>query len=324
MAALDNTPVGDPIDDRIATLGRVLFHDRRLSVNDAVACASCHRQATGFDDPARFRVGFSGTAFTTAHAMRLANLRYWAPGSMFWDRRAASAALQASQPIQHPVEMGFDASNGGIAALLSKMAGIVYDPELFEFAFGDAAITEARIQRALAHFERAIVSSDSRWDRGYAALATPQAPNPPLGSTVPGLSASENAGLLLFIRGPQAGGLGCAGCHVPPSFALAANSRSNGLDAGESRVFKSPSLKNVGTSTAFMHDGRFSTLAQVVDHYDAGIQNGPVLDNRLRPGGTPLRLGLTPTQKQDLVAFLSTLADPTLAADPRFGSPFKP
>jgi cytochrome c peroxidase len=324
VAALDNSPNNNPINDRVATLGRVLFYDKRLSVNDTTACASCHQQANGFDDPNRFSTGFSGTAFTSAHAMRLGNIRYYRPGTMFWDKRAASLELQVSQPIIHPVEMGFDATHGGINALLTKLAASTYYPDLFTFAFGNATITEARIQQALAQFTRSMISVASRWDTAYAQVFNAAAPNRNLNVALPGFSASEELGHQLFMTGPGQGGAGCAACHQPPTFGLAANSLSNGLDANESRIFKSPSLKNVGLSRAFMHDGRFSTLEQVIEHYNSGIQNGPALDNRLKtPGGAPLRLNLTPNEKAALVAFLLTLNDNSLTTDAKFSNPFK-
>lgn len=161
VTALDNTPAGNAIDNRIATLGRVLFYDRRLSTNDTTACASCHQQQFAFTDNRRFSTGISGAQFTSAHAMRLGNVRYWQPGSMFWDRRAATLELQASQPIINPVEMGWDAGAGGISALLAKMAATTYYPDLFTWAFGTSAITEARIQPALAQFQRAMISSNT-------------------------------------------------------------------------------------------------------------------------------------------------------------------
>jgi cytochrome c peroxidase len=139
-----------------------------------------------------------------------------------------------------------------------------------------------------------------------------------------GFTAAEERGRVLFMLPPPQGGLGCAGCHQPPSFALAPGSLSNGLDAGEVVVFKSPSLKSVGRAGAFMHDGRFSSLAQVVEHYNSGVQPGPALDNRLIAGnGQPRRLNLSDADKAALVAFLLTLDDPTLATDPRFADPFK-
>ena len=121
VLATDNTPGTDPVDDKIATLGRVLFYDTKLSVNNAISCAGCHLQAQGFGDVNRFSLGFSGAAFTDAHAMRLGNLRFFKSGRMFWNQRAASVEEQASQPIQHPVEMGFDSTAGGLSALFTKM-----------------------------------------------------------------------------------------------------------------------------------------------------------------------------------------------------------
>lgn len=321
---LDNVPANNAVDNRIATLGRVLFYDKQLSVNRAIACASCHQQATGFDDPSRFSLGFSGASFTSAHAMRLGNLRYWRPGTTFWDRRAASVELQASQPIINPVEMGFDAGAGGIAALIARLQALTYYQELFSFAFGDSTVTEARIQRALANFERAMISASSRWDTAYAAVFSATAPNRGLAIPLPGFTVQEERGHQLFVNGPAAGGAGCAACHVPPTFALAANSQSNGLDAGETRIFKTPSLKSIALSRFYMHDGRFSTLAEVIDFYDAGVQAGPALDNRLIGGnGLPRRLNLSPADKAALEAFLRTLTDTTLAADPKFANPFR-
>lgn len=324
VSALDNTPIDNANSNRIALLGRVLFYDRQLSVNASISCASCHKQAFGFDDDKRFSTGLSGAAFTSAHAMRLGNIRYWRPGTMFWDRRAASVEAQAIQPIINPIEMGWDAGAGGITALVTRLQALPYYQELFAFAFGSAVISEARIGQALAQFQRAMISSNSRWDGAYAQVFSPAAANRALNVTLPGFTDAENRGRQLFMTGQGNGGAGCAACHVPPTFALAANSQSNGLDAGETRLFKSPSLKNVGVSRAFMHDGRFGTLAEVVEFYNSGIQAGPALDNRLRvPGGGSQRLGLSVADKAALVAFMQTLNDPVLAANAKFASPFK-
>ncbi len=321
VLADDNTPASNRATNAAATLGRVLFYDRQLSVNNTVSCASCHQQAHGFGDPRRFSLGFARGA-TTAHAMRLGNVRWYAPGSMFWDKRAASLEAQATQPIQHPVEMGFDAAAGGLPALFARLQALPYYPSLFTAAFGDASVTEDRVQRALAQFQRAMVATNSRWDAGYAANYNPALPDDGLGAPIAGFTPQEERGRQLFIQGRGQGGLACAACHVPPTFALAANSRSNGLDAGETTVFKSPSLKSVSRSGAFMHDGRFSSLEQVVEHYNSGVQDGPALDNRLQAGNAPRRLNLTEADKTALVAFLRTLDDTALPADPKFASPF--
>lgn len=321
-ARRDNEPGNNRLTDRVATLGRVLFYDEQLSINDTVSCSSCHQQALGFDDDARFSTGFSGTEFTSAHAMRLGNVRYFQGGEMFWNKRADTLEDQATQPIRNAVEMGWDEDAGGINALISKMQGIEYYPLLFDFAFGSETISEERMQDALAQFQRAMVSTDSRWDRGFAQVFDPNAPNNNLNANLPGVSASENRGRQLFMSGRNNGGAGCSACHEPPTFALAGNSRSNGLDAGETVEFKSPSLKNVSLSRFFMHDGRFSSLAEVVDHYDSGIQNGPALDNRLRQGNNPQRLNLSDTDKQALVDFMETLTDTALTTDAKFSDPF--
>jgi cytochrome c peroxidase len=290
----------------------VLFYDKKLSINDTVSCASCHQQPLGFSDSARFSAGVGG--LTTAHSPRLGNVRFYAPGSMFWDKRARSLEAQASQPITNAVEMGF---SSGFGALTSKMSGIPYYPDLFVFAFGSADITEARIQQALAQFERAMVSSDSRWDSAYAQVFTPGGDRS-LNVDLPGFSPQENRGRALFMGGTGAG-VTCAACHVPPTFALAADAGGIGLDAGEATVFKAPSLKNAGRGP-YMHDGRFATLEQVMDHYDRGIQAGPALDNRLRNRNG---FNLSNADRSALAAFLRTLDDPKLTSDPRFSNPVR-
>ncbi len=323
VAALDNSPAVNASDDRVATLGRVLFYDLRLSTNDRASCASCHQQPLGFTDSMRFSNGISGAATTDFHAMRLGNLRYWKPGSTFWDRRAASVEAQASHPLHSLVEMGWGGPAGGMDALIRKMGRTAYYPELFAWAFGSSTITEARMQRALAQFVRAMVSSSSRWDQGYARVFSPTAPNRALNVDLPNFTAQENRGRQLFMTGAEQGGAGCSSCHLPPTFALSADSRSNGLDAGEKRLFKAPSLRSVGLTGPYMHDGRFATLAEVVDFYNGGIQESPALDNRLRQGGGPRRLNLDAADRAALVAFLMTLTDRALTTDPRFSDPFR-
>jgi cytochrome c peroxidase len=323
VTALDNSPASNPIDDRVATLGRVLFYDLRLSTNDRASCASCHQQAFGFTDSMRFSNGISGAATTDFHAMRLGNLRYWQPGSTFWDRRAASVEAQASLPLHSLVEMGWGGPAGGIDDLIRKMTATTYYPDLFAWAFDSSTITEARIQQALAQFVRAMVSSSSRWDTGYAQVFSPDAPNRALDVDLPNFTPEENRGRQLFMTGVRQGGGGCSACHLPPTFALAADSRSNGLDAGETRTFKAPSLRSVGLTGPYMHDGRFATLAEVVEFYDHGIQESPALDPRLRQGSGPQRLNLSAEDQAALVAFLMTLSDHALTADARFSNPFR-
>ena len=314
-----NTPADNPTTDEGATLGRVLFYDPELSLDGTISCASCHTQETGFTDPDRFSEGFDGGT-TAAHSMRLGNAVFYEGREMFWDRRAATLEDQVLQPIQDGVEMGFDPSVGGLDSLMTRLANTDYYPILFEWAFGTPGVTPERMQSALAQFVRSMASVDSRFDRALAAVEYAGGPVPP---SLPGLSAQENDGLRLFLEPPGRGGAGCAGCHTPPTLALDPGSGSNGLDAGETVVFKSPSLKNVALVGGYMHDGRFSTLDEVVRHYSEGVQDGPALDRRLRtPGGQPLRLALGETEQAALVAFLRTLTDETVLVDERFSDPF--
>lgn len=314
----------NPVSDAGATMGRALFFDARLSINRTVSCASCHAQALGFTDSARFSVGFDGVRRTALHSMRLANLRLQPEPGFFWDRRAASLEAQVIQPILDDREMGFTEAVGGVDSLMRRLRTVPLYPELATLAFGDADVTVDRMRRALAQYVRSLVSTGSRWDAGYAQVFAPQAPDRGVNVPVPGLTAEENRGRQLFMQPPPAGGAGCAGCHAPPTFLLAPGVRGNGLDAGETRVFKSPSLQNVAVRGPYMHDGRHATLEEVIRCYAREVRDGPALDQRLRAaGGGPLRLTLSPADERALVAFLRTLTDATMLADPKFATPFR-
>lgn len=221
----DNTPPGNRITDLGATLGRVLFYDRRLSRNDSVSCSSCHRQEHAFSDTARASAGVAGT--TGRHSMRLINARFANERRFFWDERAAGAEDQATQPVRDHVEMGFSGADGdpGFPDLIDKLSAIEEYQVLFTGVFGDPGITEERVQRALAQFVRSIQSFDSKYDVGRA-----QAPND--GAPFANFSAQENAGKRLFLSPPgPGGGAGCAGCHQPPEFDIDPNSGNNGITA---------------------------------------------------------------------------------------------
>ncbi|MFN8885724.1 cytochrome-c peroxidase [Gemmatimonas sp.] len=307
--AADNTPASNVTTDAGATLGRVLFYDRRLSVNSRVSCASCHRQEFAFSDTARLSRGFDG-GLTTRHSMGLSNARFYTSGRFFWDERAATLEAQVLQPIADPTEMG-----ERLDELPAKLARAAYYPALFEAAFGTREITTDRVARALAQFVRALVSTNARFDRAVGANGGPN------GADL--LTAQELLGQQLYI-----GRAGCARCHGTTAH-ISDAVHNTGLDAtitdagaGNGR-FKAPSLRNVEVRPPYMHDGRFQTLEQVVDFYDRGVRANPALDPRLRtPGGQPQRLNLTVTERDALVAFLKTLTDRTFLTDPRFSDPF--
>ena len=322
----DNTPGSNPTTNAGATLGRVLFYDKELSFNRSVACGSCHHQGSGFSDPRTLSTGFDG-GNTRRHSMGLTNARFYQRGRAFWDERAESMEAQALIPIQDSVEMGMT-----LAEVESRLAQKDYYPALFDAAFGDAGITSDRIAKALAQFVRSLVSVTSRYDQGRAMVNNFNQP-------FPNFTAQENQGKTLFLTPPQAGGAGCGGCHATEAFVNEQNGpMNNGLDADTSidqgafetfgtahflGTFKVPSLRNIGVRAPYMHDGRFSTLAQVVEHYNSGVQAHPNLDPRLRlPNGNPIRLNLSAAQKLALVAFMNTLTDSAFLADPRYSDPF--
>ena len=304
----DNTPVSNVVTNAGATLGRVLFYDKRLSVNDTVSCASCHVQANGFGDTRRFSVGFQG-ALTTRHAMGLANSRYYQNGKFFWDERAATAEVQVLQPIQNSTEMG-----STLPQVVTKLSAQSFYAPLFTAAFGDASISSDRISRALAQFVRSMVSYRSKYDSAFVnGVAN-------LGAT---LTSQEEQGRQLF-----EGAARCDTCHGTVAH-VADSAKNNGLDAIVTDVgagggrFKAPSLRNIAVRAPYMHDGRFATLEQVVDHYDSGVQDSPNLAPGLRAGdGSPRRLNLSVAQKQALIAFMGTLTDTALTSDPKFADPF--
>lgn len=304
----DNTPADNAITNAGATLGRVLFYDRRVSANDAVSCATCHVQSAGFADTARLSRGFAGGR-TGRHSMSLTNARFYQRGRFFWDERSATLEAQVLQPIQDGIEMGMSLDN-----LVTKLRVTSYYPKLFTDAFGSSEITSDRIARALAQFVRSMVSANSRFDMAFV-------------NGVPNFNAltpQERLGHAIF-NGPNAG---CSRCHGTNA-QISTNVFNNGLDAvitdagaGNGR-FKTPSLRNIEVTGPYMHDGRFATLEQVVDHYDSGVQNNPGLDPGLRtPTGQVRRLNLSPNDKAALVAFLKTLTDQAFLTDVRFADPF--
>ncbi len=309
VIATDNTPLDNRTTDAGAALGRVLFYDRRLSVNDRVSCASCHQQRAGFSDTARFSTGFAGE-LTEYHSPGLSNARFYRRGRFFWDERAATLEAQVLQPVQSTVEMGMTLTN-----LVTKLSATSYYPALFQRAFGTTEITTDRAARALAQFVRAVVSSNAKYDQAFAGRATPD--------FAAVFTPQEQLGQQLFN-----GQAGCVRCHQTDAQVLD-EPHNNGLDAVPSDTgagrgrFKSPSLRDVALRGHFMHDGRFSTLAQVVEFYNAGVQASADLDPRMRgPNGAPQRLNLTTAQKAALVAYLETLTDQSLQTAPRFSSPF--
>ncbi|MGL5017142.1 MAG: cytochrome-c peroxidase, partial [Luteolibacter sp.] len=322
----DNTTAGNAVTDKGATLGRVLFYDKRLSRNDSISCSSCHVQSRAFGDTDTASTGVNGT--TGRHSMRLINARFSNEARFFWDERAATLENQTSQPIQDHVEMGFSGTAGdpSFGDLVTKLSAIDDYRVLFAMTFGDATINETRVQQSLAQFVRSIQSFDSRYDVGRARTGNNNA-------VFPNFTVSENNGKQLFNAGPGAGGAGCATCHTPPEFSIDPLSRNNGVTASigggtDLTNTRSPSLRDLvgpgGQSNgAFMHHGGFAAIIDVINHYDAIPADNPNLDNRLRrPGGNVQDLNLSATQKTDLAAFLRTLTGSAVYTAEKWSDPF--
>jgi len=339
VIAADNTPGNNPLTNSGVTLGRVLFYDTRLSVNNTVSCASCHVQAFGFSEPSRFSRGFDG-AFTDRNAPQLSNVRFYQNGHMFWDERADTLEVQALGPIQSSIEMG-----NTLANLVSTVATQAFYPPLFEAAFGDDAVTSERIARALAQFQRAIVSYQSRLDDALIG-DDPDVNQPDFAGR---LSAAELRGMAMFEpvddqilaaagQGPVQS-MGCDQCHQTAVQILSTapgggrGPQNIGLDPAVIGVgatgiddFKVPSLRNVGVTAPFMHDGRFDSLEDVVRFYAEDVNDNGATSRFLRQGnqanGAIRRFNLDDGEVADLVAFLNALTDEAILSDARFSDPF--
>ncbi len=310
----DTQPVGNRTTDAGAALGRVLFHDRRLSITNTVACVSCHQREHGFASPERFNTGAIGVPLTR-NAMALANARYNTHGSWFADLRASSLQEVARQALTRPDEMG-----NTLPAVEEKLRATPFYTPLFEAAFGSPEINADRILRALEQYVQALISYRTKYDQACDGVGGV------LKDCALGLTAQEARGLEIFtISGDH---FACAHCHSLPagSNIWLAN---NGLDAeftdpgvGNGR-FRPASLHNIALTAPYMHDGRFATLREVIDHYDQGVKDGPDLDNLLRDdSGHAVRLNLSEQDKDALEAFLRTLTDDAMLADPKFADPF--
>ncbi|MEL6943927.1 MAG: cytochrome c peroxidase, partial [Bacteroidota bacterium] len=302
-----NTWIGrDSVTNRQAALGRLLFYDPILSKNNFISCATCHEQSKAFSDNLKFSTGLFGEQ-TTRNSMALVNAGF--QHRFFWDFSGDGLEKEVMKPIQNHIEMGIE----NLEYLTKKLQQSTSYPVLFEEVFGQSEITEENLSIAIATFVKSIYSYDSKYDQGMT-------------SDFANFTRSEEAGMSLFF-----GKAGCEGCHNAPHFT--SNWTANiGLDmeyddegAGNGK-FKIPSLRNIEFTAPYMHDGRFATLEEVVDHYNHGIKNHKYLDWYLQDRSfnprQPKRLNLSDPEKQDLIAFLKTLTDESMLKAERFSNPF--
>lgn len=315
------------VDDSIATLGRVLFYDKKLSINNTISCASCHKQEFGFADPLASSIGFKG-ARTPRNSMAIVNPIL--NNHFFWDSRVFSAEQLALEPVQNHIEMGMES----LDMLTRKLSQTSYYPPLFEKAFGSPDITELGMKSAIAQFLKSIVSTNTKFDRGHSNDFADFSPLELKGKEIffspkgkcsschaggnldaPDANREEYGGISFFESEPiDVGPRGTANIGLDIAYA------DNGLRDGQ---FKIPSLRNIALTAPYMHDGRFSTLEEVVRHYSSNIQLHQNLDDKfLSQSGHLQRLDLSEIEIQSLVAFLHTLTDEELITDPKYSDPF--
>ncbi len=306
-------PENNPLTEEGIALGRRLFYDPILSENATVSCASCHRPRDGFSDRRPLSQGTEGQ-LGLRHSMPLMNMAWNFRESFFWDGRAATLEDQIFEPITDPLEM----NNTWPAAVASLQADNNY-PELFEQAFGSSTIDSVMVSKAIAQFIRTLISGNSRFDRHLLGQIE--------------LTEAESNGLAIFMDEERGD---CFHCHGNPNSPLWTDNifHNNGLDAvfadrgrgavtGDPREFgwfKSPSLRNLAYTAPYMHDGRFATLDEVIDHYSEGLVDSETIDPLMKSvdeGGVQL----SPQDKADLKAFLLSLSEPEFITNPAFQNP---
>lgn len=307
-------PPDNPLTIDGVRLGRALFYDKRLSSNGAISCASCHEQARAFSDGRKLSIGVDGVP-TKRNAMSLVNL-LWVR-NFFWDGRASSLEEQASVPMNDPHEM-----NQSADASATKIGGDKNYQSMFAAAFGDRAITGERIVKALAQFERSLISANAPYDRYLTGRYTP--------------SPDEQRGMELFMgHAASVARVNCAHCHGSPRL-MVELFHNNGLDAmpsdagredftkdaGDRGRFRVPTLRNIAVTAPYMHDGRFNTLHDVLDHYSDHILESETLSSFIpdsTDGSGRRGLLLSEVQKNDIIAFLRMLTDSTFLTNRELG-----
>ena len=307
---LGNMPI--PSDNQLTVegvnLGRNLFYDKKLSNDFTMSCASCHKQENTFSDPRQFSQGTNG-AFGNRNAMSIVNLGW--SSSFFWDGRRTTLEGQAHDPVTNPIEMRNDWNT-----VVQRLQADENYPLMFFYAFGTYNIDSNLVTKAIAQFERTMISFNSPFDVFFYG-----------GDTIM-LNETQKRGYDLFFGDAE-----CVHCHSGPL--LTDNAfRNNGLDnlltdlgygvvtgnSIDNGKFRVPTLRNIELSAPYMHDGRFATLEQVVEHYNSGVvSTSPNLDPEMTVYTTGL--SLTVQQKADLVNFLKTLTDNQFINNSSFSDP---
>ncbi len=303
-------PEDNPMTVEGVELGRRLFYDPILSGDDTQSCADCHAQSFNFTDSGKkFSMGIDSIE-GNRNSMAVMNIG-WMP-TLFWDGRANGVEDQALGPVPNPIEM-----NQTWTEAMEKLNADPVYPNLFFDAFGTRDIDSTLVTKAIAQFERTLISGNSKWDRYLRGEVQ--------------LNQAEIKGFEIFFT--EKGD--CFHCHSTILF-TDNDYRNNGLDTeftdmglydvtgdeNDIGKFKTPSLRNLVFTEPYMHDGRFKNLGEVLEFYSTGVQWSPTIDplmKKVEQGG----IQLTNEEKVNLVAFLLTLTDSTFTTNPEFSDPFE-
>lgn len=285
--------------DEIAALGRILFYDTRLSQNNSISCATCHQQELGFSENKQFSNGLENYE-TTRNSMTLVNNAYQI--SHFWEGHSGDVDDHILDPISNHIEMGMKNIND----LVEKLENIEDYKNLFNQVY-NREINEGLINKSLSTFVASIISYNSKFDQGER-------------NDFINFTNAEIAGKDLYF-----GKAKCSTCHGGDHYAASWRKSTNiGLDmdyadqgSGDGK-FKVPTLRNIELTHPYMHDGRFNTLEEVVDHYVNGVRDHPSLDWALT---NPINL--SEVEKNQLIEFLKTLTDYHVISDDKFSNPFR-
>jgi len=312
-----------------ATLGRVLFYDKILSIDNTVSCGSCHKQSIAFSDDVKLSTGID-QQLTDRNAPPICNL--YDDNLLFWDGRATSITDLVLKPVRNHKEMGME----DLDFLVAKINTAPYYGDLFTDAFGSNEVTTERIADAMAQFIKSMVGCNTDMDK-FSESGQPLSPLAEMGRSVffgKGACYNCHSGPDFNDRGsffvdpffpPNGGGFGWAQDIADTGLDEVPSDVGFGVfDQALVGVFKIPSLRNVALTAPYMHDGRFATLEEAVEHYNTGIKRSPNLDSVLRTWdtGDAIKLGLTDEESSALVAFLHSLTDEDFLNDQRFSDPF--
>lgn len=303
-------PSNNPLTEEGIELGKKLFFDKKLSVNGSQSCADCHKPSNSFTDARQYSIGVDNIQ-GTRNSMPLFNLAWNYDDRFFWDGRELSLERQVFDPITNPIEM-----HNTIANLVQELQIDSEYPEMFLKAFGTEIIDSVQIGKAIAQYERTIISANSKFDKYL------------LGQTT--LTIQEEEGFNIFMDEERGD---CFHCHGNENNPLWTDNKfhNNGLDNNFSDLglgavtgnpndngkFKTPSLRNLEFTAPYMHDGRFNTIDEVINHYSEGLQDSQTVDPLMKmvsQGGVQLSF----EEKANLKAFLLTLSDYDFISNPDF------